>query len=144
MAYQGNFPILCSTLPKENEDPNNCFAGDGPVLQVPDVPTAPTKDVASDVKQDLQEVYKDTTKSLLDQLAATMSDKPLDDKDEWDAAYIKGKSNPMLKLDDTVAPRHQREANKLHSILDKVCFVLCFISQHLSLLTFPSFSTHTA
>lgn len=115
-AYRGQFPTVCNTLAEEEEEeePNDPLAGEGPVLEVPDVPSAPTKDVVSDVEHDLQELDEDTTDCLLDRLAATVSNEPVDDKADWDKADIKDKNNPMLKLDDTVAPTHQREANKLH------------------------------
>lgn len=145
-AFRGHFPEVCTTLAEE-EEPHD---GDSPLLEVPDVPTAPSEDVGSDLEHDLQDIDidEDGADDLIARLASTGSEVTVQDEADWDAADIEDKTNPMLKLDDTVAPTHRREANKLHYILEKVRLVFLFypfiVLFFCPLYSFPYGSTHTA
>lgn len=118
-AFRGRFPAVGTTL-AEDDEPNDPRAGDGP----PEISTSPTgEEDVSDVKHDLQELEEteNLDLNLFDRSEDTLAYRDVDDEEDWDAADAEDARNPMLQLDNSVAPTHRREANTLHFILETVC-----------------------
>lgn len=66
----------------------------------------------------------DDDNNLVERLEATLTDLDHDNEDDWDIADAEEAADPLLNMNEMVAPTHRREANKLNNILEKLDFVI--------------------
>lgn len=115
-AHRGQFPSVAATLAEEEEDGEPGGLEEDPNLEAP-TSKQPAMDDQSDIEHDLQDVEDDEDAEI----PADAQEADIDDEDDWDAADAEDEGNVVVILEDTVAPTHRREANKLNFILQKVC-----------------------
>lgn len=114
-AIRGQFPTVAATLAEEEEEAELAGCESAPA-HVPDVAIPLLNDETSDVEHDLQELVDEDSKEAIPEVL----DAEIDNEEDWDAADAEDEGNPVLVLEDCVAPTHWREANKLNFTLQKV------------------------